>query len=290
MRYWMLAFVLVLGCVGSQVIPEPDEMDAKGGFLDGEFPQVQGYELISVLRIESDDGLDPERSLVRAATYVGASSFTYTIQTLNYVPDLGADRNLKSKKIGGIDVYYWYWKEIPFVVQSAFNLVWNDNNTLYSVSVKNGTMGFGFVEEVWGAEEVVDFDDYGFLQDIGLLPDPYGPWVIYGASMFERRQYNLATGYYLTPEKNRVDLMVLHGDVDYVIGGIVGDLIDGIGVELGDLVIYEGGVYQDGEHFYRRIYKNGDIGVVASTPIEQKEANEMFINHLIEDGGAAGVE
>ena len=287
MRYWFLLLVLVLGCVGDDIEYGSVYVNAKVDFFDVEFPEVEGYEVIEMLRVETDEGLDPERSLVRTMSYFGEPSFTYSIQELRYVPGVEDLGDTGIKEIEGTTVHYWYWGEIPFVISGAYKVVWNDNNTLYAVSVKNHTTAFDVVEKVLQSKEVINFDDYSFLGEVNRLPDPYQPWGLYGVSGVKKAKYNLSQGYYITSDLKRVDLMVLHGDVDYVVGKMVDELNEPVGASIGGLVSYEGVVALNGEMFFRRIYKNKDLASVVTAPVEQREDNEIFINYLIEMQGAS---
>ena len=283
MRYLVLLVVLFVGCVGNVEPLEPRYINAKGGFFDEEFPEVDGYEFINLIRIETDDEFDEERSVVTAATYVGAPVFTYTIQKLNYAPDLGG---LNKEVVGGESVYYWYDGEIPFVKLSASNVVWVDGNVLYSISAKNQSLIFDAVEAVLDADDGLDYNEYGFLNMVELLPEPLEPWELYSVNAFKKLGYDLSSGYYITDDLKRVDLLILRGDVDYVVNKMVEGLVNSTGSKIGGFVLYEG-EFSDGlKRFYRKIYKLEDIGVIVSTPSEQREENMGFIDYLIEKSGA----
>jgi len=277
--YGILTLVLVMGCVEG---PELVYVNAKENFPGQEFPYVEGYAFVSLVGVETDAVLDPNRTRVSAASYVGEPSFTYTIQELTHEPELG---KLSSVEIGGKKVYYWYWGEIPFVVGTAYSAVWVVNESLHSVSVVNASEGLGVVEEVLGAGEALDYEGYEFIEGVERLPEAYIPWELYAVSVFDKGLYDIATGYYITDELQTVELIVVEGEIEYLIREMADGLEDAKGARIGSIAFFEG-VVPGEEPKFRKIYQRGDVGIVATTALEQKEGNMELIDFLIERAGA----
>jgi len=291
MKYWLLAVLLVIGCVASNggngggpgPEPEPVYIDVRDGYFDVVFPDVDGYDLVNMIRVETNDLLDEERSNVWSASYYGDPSFTYTIQELSDVPDLS---RFMTKDIDGKVFYYWYDEVIPFVVSGAYDVVWNDGNMFYSISVKDDSRAFEAVENFLAAEGVIDFENYDFLKEIERVPDPVAPWHLYAISEYKKMSYKQTRAYYVQNDLRNVELMLLNGDVDYVVGKMTDALENKTGGGIGSLFFYDGFVVEDEIKKYRIIHKNGEVARIVSTVVDQKDENLEFMTYLIESSGA----